>query len=107
MSLRHAEFPLPAAAIARVLTGYYAGIRRLRELTVVVGMREPSALGTRTVCDLGPAFLTRWILASGVACGALVALPRRRIVLAADIALSHQSLILEHDVLRRQRIKDE
>ena len=105
--MRHAELPLPAAAIPRVLTGYYARIRRLRELTVKVRVRKPSAMGTRTVCDLGPAFLTRWILASGVACRTLVALPRRPIVLAADIALSHQSLILEHDVLRRQRIKNE
>ena len=105
--MRHAELPLPAAAIPRVLTGYYARIRRLRELTVVEWAREPSAVGTRTVCDPGPAMLTRWILASGVACRTLVALPRWPVILAANAALSHLSLILEHDVLRRQRIKNE
>ena len=107
MRLRPAVMALPAAAIGRVLTGNDASISRLRELTVEVGQRKPSAMGTRTICNLGPAWLTRWILASGISGRALVPLSRRPIVLAANIALSNQPLILEHDVLRRQRTENE
>ena len=96
---------MPPTPKVRVLTEDNTHLRGISKLAIIVRMSDLPAMRTHPICNLGPAMLTRRILAN--TCRTLEAPAICPILLEADHALGHCSLVLQNDFLLAERLGDE